>query len=305
MITLSSGITKKIIKEWVEDVYAGLQQGQRVRGKEGCRCFKQEIQGEQSENKCAISATRTHKGLEYCCFKPSCKLGAGVVGGGCAWSTTTGSSSNAGVIPNSGRELINKFALPAGVGAEIPPSGIAWLQQFSIGRVEIARYNISGNAADPQGLYFPIYDLAGSYQGYARRQIGENTGGGNGQDSIPKWINHCPPGTIVVSKPYRAVKTLFIVEDIPSSIRLGKMVNSVALLSSTINKYHINNLIKLFNKQKPDTIVIALDPDANDKAKKMKEVLTGIWTGVKVLKTTADPKWWSDEQLKEVLNHVF
>jgi hypothetical protein len=104
------------------------------------------------------------------------------------------------------------------------------------------------------------------------------------------------------SRPQHAFKTLFVVEDVPSSIRLGKMVNSAALLGSNLTKYHIPVLLKELTSKKYAKVVIALDPDANDKAKKMQEVLTGVWQGVRVLKTTTDPKWWSDEQIKEAIH---
>lgn len=304
MIPLSRGNSKKINKDWIEDVYGNLKQGQSARGTVGCRCFKQEIQGEESENRCAVSVTRTAKGLEYCCFKSSCNLGSGICGSGNAWSGFEPPAIDDGKHSGYRKKVSSEFALPYGVVEGATGSRFDWLQQFSIGRVEIARYSIREHPADPGGLYFPINDLAGDFTGYVRRQIAASGTGSGGDGGTPKWVSRVPPGTLALSKPWRKDKIVFVVEDVPSSIRLGKMVNSVALLGSELTKHHIPNLIKLLNAKKPPMVVIALDPDAYDKAKKMQKVLTGVWPGVKVLKTDADPKWWSDEQLEEVLNKL-
>lgn len=304
MITLSRGNSKKIIKDWVEDVYGNLKQGQSARGTISCRCFKQEIQGEESENRCAVSVTRTAKGLEYCCFKSSCNLGSGICGSGNAWAGFERADSNDGERTGYRQKVSPEFALPYGVVEGATGHRFDWLQQFSIGRVEIARYGICEHPADPCGLYFPVKDLAGDYSGYVRRQVGAAGTSSGGNDSTPKWVSRVPPGTIALSSPWRANKTVFVVEDVPSSIRLGKMINSFSILGSGLTKYHLPNVIKLITRKKPPMVVIALDPDAYDKAKKMQEVLTGVLPSVKVLKTTADPKWWSDEQLEEIINGI-
>jgi hypothetical protein len=240
--------------------------------------------------------------LEYCCFKPSCQLGSGIVGGPDGWAGFNRTDVPTSLRTDGDGKLLHKFALPQGVVAGATGSRFDWLQQFSIGRVEIARYSIGEHPADPFGLYFPIHDFAGNYQGYVRRQIGAAAQNSDGGCSSPKWVSHCPPGTMAFSRPQHAFKTLFVVEDVPSSIRLGKMVNSAALLGSNLTKYHIPVLLKELTSKKYAKVVIALDPDANDKAKKMQEVLTGVWQGVRVLKTTTDPKWWSDEQIKEAIH---
>jgi hypothetical protein len=89
------------------------------------------------------------------------------------------------------------------------------------------------------------------------------------------------------------------VEDVVSLIRVGKTANTLAALSTAFGHEQIPNVVSLLRRAKAARVLIALDADAWHKAKKMESLLTQYWGGVKAIKTTQDPKSWSDEQLEE------
>jgi hypothetical protein len=60
--------------------------------------------------------------------------------------------------------------------------------------------------------------------------------------------------------------------------------------------------MKLLVRAMPPKVVVALDPDATFKAKKIAGDLTTYWQGVKAITTTKDPKWWTDEEIERAVN---
>lgn len=121
--------------------------------------------------------------------------------------------------------------------------------------------------------------------------------------SIPKWMTHCPPGEVYVSRPWKPKTIVFIVEDAPSVIRLSKNgYNALGLLGTSVRREQLPTLLKLIAKASPPAVLVALDPDATDKSKKIERDLTTYWRGVKAIPTTKDPKWWTDEQIEEYVD---
>lgn len=299
---MSTPITKKIKQEFVEDAYSHLQSGCQARGRAACRCFREEIQGEKNSSGCGISVRRTAKGLEYNCFKASCDLGGGIAGFTDAGFRGTGhvfvSDSER---PAHSQGVLQQLALPAHCEQGVSEHRRDWLSQFSFGAVEIARYGITESRLDRSGIYFPVYGLAGNYRGYLRRETEVRNAESGGADARPKWVSHLEGGTVYFSRPYKPRRIVFIVEDVLSVIRLGKTdYNACALLGTTLSKDQLPTLLQYLTKVQAPKVVIALDPDATDKAKKIQKVLTEYWKGVNVMETTADPKWWSDEQIERI-----
>jgi hypothetical protein len=298
---MSRPITKKIKEEFIEDAYACVQQGFSVRGRSGCRCFREEIQGEKNSSSCGISIRRTAKGLEYNCFKASCELGGGIVGCGntqdaCApglrLDSTKQSSGSGGVLTN--------IALPQDCEPATSELGRRWLSQFTIGAVEVSRYGLSERRSDRFGLYFPVRGVDGRYCGYLRRSLESGIREGGEESTYPKWITHTEPSAIYLGRPLQRHRIVFIVEDAPSVIRIAKNgYNAVGLLGTSLRREQLPALMKYLVEVRAPRVVVALDPDATDKAKKIAGDLTNYWQGVKAITTTTDPKWWSDEQLEK------
>ena len=300
---MSIPLTKKIKIDWAEDAYGDLQQGQRFRGTFGCRCFKREIQREESENKCAISLVRTSKGLEFNCFKPSCELGGGIVGCGDSWDRPRGDilcANRDGRGDSLPTDVVP--ALPQGIVKGLSGFRRDWLASFGLTSVDIARYGIAEHPTDTCGIYFPQFDTSGRSVGYLRRYVAGQDDKNTGGHGDTKWMSHLLPGTVPFSRPLHASTTVFIVEDVVSLIRVGKTANTLAALSTAFGSEQIPNVISMLRRAKATRVLIALDADAWHKAKKMESLLTCYWGGVKAIRTSQDPKSWSDEQLERYIN---
>jgi len=301
---MSTPFTKKIKQEFIEDAYASVQQGCSIRGRGACRCFREEIQGEKNSSACGISVRRTAKGLEYNCFKASCELGGGIIDCGDQEHRRPNSLHLGHVEQSShGQRVSAEFGFPADCQQAESEPAYRWLSQFTIGIVEVARYGLSERGFDRYGLYFPVRGVDGDYRGYLRRSLEERTQESGEELSGPKWLTRCPPGEVYLSSPWRRNKIVFLVEDAPSVIRLGKNgYNALGLLGTSIRKEQLPNIMKLLVRAMPPKVVVALDPDATFKAKKIAGDLTTYWQGVKAITTTKDPKWWTDEEIERAVN---
>lgn len=302
MNNMSIGFSKKIKEEWLSDAYASVQQGTEVRGCKHCRCFRQEMQGEQNQSPCKLGVKRTARGLEYNCFKASCLLGGGTINDG---NTQFGRLSDVRVHatdkPSPSGRVSQEHGFPQDCVAGATEHRLDWLSQFSIGAVDIARYGIAERQSDRNGVYFPLNDITGRYQGYLRRDVSQRTSSSGEQSAGAKWIAHVPPAQIYLSRCFTGDLNVFLVEDAVSCIRVGKNHFTAALLGTYLRKEQLPAIIAMFSKVKPKRVFIALDPDAYDKAKIIEKVLTNYWTGVKAIQTTKDPKWWTDQELKEIV----
>jgi hypothetical protein len=301
---MSRPINKKTKEEFIEDAYASVQQGCSIRGRGACRCFREEIQGEKNSSACGVSVRRTAKGLEYNCFKASCELGGGIIDSGDQGHRRPNNLHLGDVEQsNHGTRVSSEFGFPADCQQAESEPAYRWLSQFTVGVVEIARYGLSERRSDKHGLYFPIRGIDGDYRGYLRRSLEERTQEGGEELPSLKWLTRCPPGEVYLSSPWKRNKIVFLVEDAPSVIRLGKNgFNALGLLGTSIRKEQLPNIMKLLVRAMPPKVIVALDPDATDKAKKIAGDLTTYWQGVKAITTTKDPKWWTDEEVERVAN---
>lgn len=299
---MSRPVNKKIKEEFIEDAYAGLQQGCSIRGRSGCRCFREEIQGEKNTSSCGISVRRTAKGLEYNCFKASCELGGGIVGCGTSFIEPSGNIClDSSEQPRCSARIPSDIAFPQDCEPATSELGRRWLSQFSIGAVEVSRYGLSERRSDRFGLYFPVRGFDGRYCGYLRRSLEQRTETSHEDSSYPKWLTYTEPSALYLGRPYKRLGIVFIVEDAPSVIRISKSgFNAVGLLGTALRREQLPTLVGYLAQIKPARVIVALDPDATGKAKKIAGDLTSYWQGVKAVETTTDPKWWSDEELERI-----
>lgn len=115
-------------------------------------------------------------------------------------------------------------------------------------------------------------------------------------------MTYTTPSAMYLGRPYSLQRIVFIVEDAPSVIRLAKSgYNAVGLMGTAVRREQLPTLMKYLVEVRAPRVIVALDPDAYDKAKKIASDLTNYWQGVKAAVTTADPKWWTEEQLEEMV----
>lgn len=301
MNNLSTVITKKVKVEFIENAYSGLQQGAEVKGKCAGHCFREEVQGERNSSGCKVGVRRTTKGLEYNCFKASCQLGGGIVGSGDEQHRRFDSFHmvSDGACRDSGG-ISRQFAIPQDCVQGVSDHRRAWLSQFSIGATDIARYGISERQNDINGVYFPVYNLAGRYSGYLRREVKREGQILPVSTTNPKWLNQVTVGSVFISKQPVSSRTLVLVEDAVSAICVGKFHKSVALLGTYLGKEQLPNILNIIYNNSIGRVIIALDPDATDKAKKIEKDLTQYVSNVKAIITIKDPKYYDDLMLKNI-----
>jgi hypothetical protein len=90
--------------------------------------------------------------------------------------------------------------------------------------------------------------------------------------------------------------TVFLVEDIPSAVRLSKFVHAIALTGTTIDKVDIPLMAFRY-----DNVVIAMDSDAYQAGLRMSSVLAGWFSDVAVWRPGKDFKDMTDSEIYDTL----
>lgn len=295
---MSRTISTKIKKNWVSDAYGDLSDGQARTGRQCGKCFKKEVQGEQSQNACPLAVIRKAHGLEYNCFKPSCELGGGVIRND-GWTRVSIHSSDSEPAEHTST-LSQEHALPKDFTSGITGTRASWLAGYGLNAVDVARYGIGECGSDPKGLYFPVEDLHGDYSGYLRRDVEYSNQHDSDQRRGIKWVNRTKPGTLFFSKPRKAGGVAFIVEDAVSAIRVGRIYSTAALGRVYLGPDAQPTLLKWYNLIKPSKVIIALDRDVDHIAKSFKKDLTMLIPCVSVLnRHKVDPKNWTEEEVHD------
>ena len=207
------------------------------------------------------------------CFRVSCPISGKVIG-------------QKGVYEFP-KEQIDSFKPRFYEGDKVaaPLSLRMWLfQQYNI---PLSKTRAEGVGYDRQynRLVFPVYDSAGNCYGHQTKKMP------NSQDNYPKCVTYFERKTTKLHYP-RAnswaadIDTVVLVEDILSAIRVSQYVPAVALLGTHLTQSMVNELSFIW-----DRAIIALDPDATDKALKMATKFGAFfYKGITVRPMQTDPK---------------
>ena len=140
-------------------------------------------------------------------------------------------------------------------------------------------------------MYFPTYDINGCLFGGMTKDFYHK------QDKYPKWVTYFNKRTTKLHYPQSFVFdshycNCVIVEDIISAIRLSRYMKAVAILGTELNDEQALELSTICDK-----LYVALDPDANDKAMKIKKRYNSLFAeGIKVALLDCDPKDYKDDE---------
>ncbi len=219
----------------------------------------------------SFSITRENTGVLYHCFRASC-------------------TRSSGFIPDVRFEHIKKrlfkprmYNFPL---EELPKDNVLVPRGFTYEELTKAgvRYN-----PERESYVFDIRDCYGRTCGVVDRDFT----GQRSVKAISYWFNdtvklHFSLCTEVQEHP------LLIVEDIPSAIKASRFINTVALLSSHINLEQIQHIRKLTN-----TVYLALDEDATDKAIKLQKKYGFYFRNFMVIPLSKDVKDMNEKELEE------
>jgi len=179
--------------------------------------------------------------------------------------------------------------LPEDLSDDIPLNGRMWLYKAGIRAKDIKRYRI-GFSKSFGRVILPVY-RKGKLIWYQSRAVYD------GQK--PKYIQPSRDKSSVyfLGGTHKDMSRIIVVEDILSAIRVGNIAPTFCVLGTKLSTVQAEFLSRY------DMVTTWLD---NDKAgingaRKIRQSL-GLVTEVSNITTEHDPKFYSDEEIQEILN---
>ena len=182
--------------------------------------------------------------------------------------------------------------LPEDYSTSIPLEGRLWLYSNGITEKLKAQYKI-GYSERLKRIILPVYDTKDILTWYQCRAIHKG--------QTPKYMQprRCKDSVVFQSKQRTVINnlsTVIVVEDMASTIRAGEASNTASLLGTKASTAQINYLSKF------DKVITWFD---NDKAGKRGSAAIrqscGLLTNVANIITEHDPKFYSKQQIQEIL----
>lgn len=183
-----------------------------------------------------------------------------------------------------------EIVLPSDFTTDIPLVGRLWLYSGGISPSTWKRYGI-GYSNSLKRVVMPVYNSDGRLIWYQCRAVEK------GQS--PKYIQPSADKSKVVFKGKnddKSYRTVVVVEDIMSAIRVSKFINCTSILGTKLSTWHINFLSKY------SRVITWLDSDRAGQtgAYQVRKSLSLV-TEVGNIVTELDPKKLTDEQIRNEL----
>lgn len=227
----------------------------------------------------SLSVTRVEGGLLYNCFRVQCQE-SGFIGSLDARMKVKESEEDFEPFPlikrtrtlnaNEVTMLCAEYQLTV---EEVLDNGFKWL-------------------TDHNGLAMPLFTSTGNRYGYCIKYFD-----GGKMKSCIHLEHNAPKLHFPINKSTESSKTVIIVEDILSAIRVSRFGRGVALLGTNLTTEKAQVIKGLL----PNKVVIALDPDAIQKAILLKKRYGMYFRSTEIAALTDDPKDMDHEQLQEEL----
>ena len=182
--------------------------------------------------------------------------------------------------------------LPEDINHEFSPECIEWLAKFHVDVPTAIRNNL-GFSAKRNALVFQFGKhcwQARHFPGWWFDKFGKCYTSGD--------VNEC----LFIYETTECTdqsKTLVIVEDPVSALRIGALQPSMPLLGSHLATSRLNAIARLY-----DGLVVWLDSDKYKEAQGIAERAKLLGLSTRVIWTEQDPKCYTNEQLKEYLDET-
>ena len=188
---------------------------------------------------------------------------------------------------------VYKVELPHGFTRDIPAIGLAWLYKYDLSDEEIGYYGF-GYSPRLNRVILPVYrgnDLV-YWQG---RNLGEVT------DRNPKYMNVKALGRRDIyfeapGIPERLTNACVVVEDIISSVKVGRQLDCFGLLYAYVPDDLIRQLSSAYEK-----VILWLDPDKFMRMMKQVTRYRTLGMNVVMVQSNHDPKFYTDDEISEKL----
>lgn len=190
------------------------------------------------------------------------------------------------------------IALPADFTHEVPDIGRLWLLRASIDGALSRHYGI-GYSPSADRVIVPVFE-DGVLSAFTARALGKVT---------PKYIARQNSASTLfwsdpaVQLPETRVEgnVVVLTEDALSSIRVGRVVQSAALMGTSLSEEQVHAIYTRLGSDA--TVLLWLDGDKAGKKGRDRIARRMSLRGLRVLKVTTalDPKKYSNQQIKEIL----
>jgi hypothetical protein len=180
---------------------------------------------------------------------------------------------------------------------DLPPKAQTWLDKYGITQLEQLQNGIQWSETK-QYLILPITNEHGYVVGTNSRYFGDNP-------KHPKYINSHSNASIfkLVSPSRDAFRSLVLVEDILSSIKVGRVCQSLCLTGTNIPSELFLRIISHCSRYQ-FSVIIWLDSNMHQKAIGYAKRFSQYLPSYAVIDTDRDPKEHTDLEIIDVLSRT-
>jgi len=199
-------------------------------------------------------------------------------------------------VPVQENQTVSKVKLPHGMTKDIPALGLAWLYSYHLNDEDIAYYNIQFSTTLNR-VVLPVYDANGALVYYQARNLAPKE---EWTPRNPKYMNVKARSRFDVYFDVcdwdNPTDDCVVVEDIISAIRVGKHLDTVALLNAYIPD---DLLLRQFVTY--ERVILWLDPDKWDRMGKKVKRFRSLGYNVLMIRANQDPKYYTSDEISEKL----
>lgn len=191
---------------------------------------------------------------------------------------------------NEEKEKKNRAAvLPADYSLVLPDEAVEWLEKYQITEEERLTYRIGWTndaplPASPESLVLPAFDVFGTLLLCQFRSFRQDGG-------YQKYVTRGYPESVIWTVPngVSAGRSLCVVEDFVSCLRVGRTVDCMPLWGSNLSLNQVRRLCDRY-----ENLYLWLDFNKVGHAKKLAFKAQPYFKTVSVIATELDPKEYSD-----------
>lgn len=178
--------------------------------------------------------------------------------------------------------------LPDDASPVIPKVAMEWLGKYHLTKQEFYALNLY-YSQHKDLLIFPFFDAEKNLIAWQGRYFGSNK-------DYPKYVTYGVKDMLSMFPCKEGSKTVSVVEDTISAIKVSRFVDTMALLGSHLSLKTANRLSRLYPH-----LIIWLDSDKYKEALKMSEQYAPLFESVKVVYTDKDPKEYNSEEIHKTI----
>lgn len=170
----------------------------------------------------------------------------------------------------------------------LPKKVLDWLGKYKLSKEQIEKLHPL-YSEDKEVLIFPFIDSRGELIAWQGRYFGN-------KEKYPKYLTYGAKDFLCLFRSKHDNKTVSVVEDVISAVKLSTFNDSLALLGS-----HLSLKTALRLSRSYENIIIWLDADKYKEAIKQQENISSLFNRVKVIYTDNDPKEYNNEEIRKCL----